>query len=252
MIIIQFKGVSKEYPNKTTGVTEISLAIQMGEFTALAGPSGSGKSTLLNLAAGLDLPSTGEVLLLGNNLKALEPNSLTALRRHQVGFVFQAYNLFPVLTAVENIEYPLALKGVPPRQRREKAEQALEEVGMKGLGNRLPSQLSGGQQQRVAIARAIVSQPKIIFADEPTANLDSSTSEKLIELFKNLNETKKITFLFSSHDPMVLKAAKRVIEICDGKVKHDSKPTKAKGKAEDLDKEGAVVIPMRNTSKRAA
>ncbi len=222
MEVISFKAVTKDYGASATALKEVSFNIKQGEFTALAGPSGSGKSTILNLAAGLDIPSTGKVLLLDKDLTKMDGNALTLLRRNSVGFVFQAYNLFPVLTAVENVEYQLALKGVPPQKRKRLAEAALEEVGMKGLGKRFPAQLSGGQQQRVAIARAIVSEPKIVFADEPTANLDSTTAERLLLLFRTLNETKKITFLFSSHDPMVLRIADRILEISDGRIKSDS------------------------------
>lgn len=225
MVILKFSAVSKLYSQDATALHEVTLSLKAGEFTALAGPSGSGKTTLLNLAAGLDKPSGGHVHFLDKDLSALAPDELSRVRRQSVGFVFQSYNLFPVLTALENVEYPLALNHVPPQERRLRAAKALEEVGLKGFEKRFPSQLSGGQQQRVAIARAIVTNPKIVFADEPTANLDSVTAEKLLQLFRHLNEEKKITFLFSSHDPMVLKIARRVIEMCDGHVKHDSAAT---------------------------
>jgi len=232
MEVLLFKEVSKDYASaNATALKEVSFSVKQGEFTALAGPSGSGKSTILNLAAGLDIPSQGKVILLDKDLTSMDGNALTILRRNSVGFVFQSYNLFPVLTALENVEYQLALKGVSQNKRRRLAEAALEEVGMKGFGKRFPAQLSGGQQQRVAIARAIVSDPKIVFADEPTANLDSTTAEKLLLLFRTLNETKKITFLFSSHDPMVLRIADRILEICDGRIKADTlrqkQPTEA-------------------------
>ncbi len=220
--VLVFNEVSKEYGTTATALKEVSFTVKQGEFTALAGPSGSGKSTILNLAAGLNLPSKGKVLLLEKDLTQMDGNRLTLLRRKSVGFVFQSYNLFPVLTALENVEYQLALKGFSPKKRKQLAEMALEEVGMKGLGKRFPAQLSGGQQQRVAIARAIVSEPKIVFADEPTANLDSTTAERLLLLFRTLNETKKITFLFSSHDPMVLRIADRILEISDGRIKSDN------------------------------
>lgn len=218
MHLLDFKRVEKKYPDGTVSLRTVDLAIDQGEFTALAGPSGSGKTTLLNLAAGLDKPSAGSVSFLNRDLARLTPGQLSSLRRRYVGFVFQAYNLFPVLTALENVEYPLALNGIGAKERILLSKQALEEVGLKGFEKRMPSQLSGGQQQRVAIARAIVTKPKIVFADEPTANLDSVTSEKLLLLFRTLNESKKITFLFSSHDPLVLGVAKRVISLKDGQV----------------------------------
>lgn len=222
MSVLTFNGVHKDYSSDAPALSGVSLSIEAGEFTALAGPSGSGKTTALNLAAGLDMPSRGSVILLGQNLQTLDRDGLTRLRRDSVGFVFQAYNLFPVLTALENVEYPLALKKVPLKERRLRATLALAEVGLEKFGKRFPSQLSGGQQQRVAIARAMVTDPQIVFADEPTANLDSRSAEKLLHLFSRLNETRETTFLFSSHDPRVLGIAKRIIELQDGKITHDT------------------------------
>jgi len=192
-----------------------------GEFVALAGPSGSGKTTALNLAAGLDKPSRGEIVLLGKTLNRLNSEEITELRRHSVGFVFQAYNLIPILNAVENVEYPLALRKVAAKDRRKLAERALEEVGLADFAGRYPSQLSGGQQQRVAVARAMVTHPRIVFADEPTANLDSKSAERLLQVFRELNRNKKTTFLFSSHDPRVLAVADRIIKLSDGKIAAD-------------------------------
>lgn len=220
--ILILRNVTKRYSADAVGVDKITLSFEGGEFTALAGPSGSGKTTLLNLSAGLDKPGSGEVHLLRKNLKKLSLNELAQLRRRAVGFIFQSYNLFPVLTIRENIEYPLALCGISAPQRKESALQALDTVGLRQLGNRFPSQLSGGQQQRVAIARAIVNRPKIIFADEPTANLDSKTASHLLALFESLNKERNITFVFSSHDPLVLTRAKRVITLEDGRLKKDS------------------------------
>lgn len=223
MSILVFKSVSKKYSADATAIKEVNLTIDAGEFAALAGPSGSGKTTILNLAAGLDHPTEGIIQFLGRTLKDMPAEKLAYMRRATVGFVFQAYNLFPVLTAMENVEYPLALNDVDVKERKERALAALADVGLADLGKRFPSQLSGGQQQRVAIARAIVANPKIVFADEPTANLDSKTSEKLLQLFRDLNAKKQITFLFSSHDPMVLKCAKRILHVADGTIKKDEK-----------------------------
>lgn len=217
-MILSFEQVSKQYSPLETAIKDISFEVAAGEFAALAGPSGSGKSTILNLAAGLDVPTNGTVKLLGHDLSVLSKEALSHLRCNQVGFVFQSYNLFPVLSSLENVEYPLALKGVSPKERRILSEKALEETGCSSLGKRLPSELSGGQQQRVAVARAIVTSPQIVFADEPTANLDSKTAQRLIEVFKNLNRNKNITFLFSSHDPLVLENAERIIQVADGQL----------------------------------
>lgn len=225
MKLISFDSVAKIYSQDGVGLQSVSFSVSSGEFTALAGPSGSGKTTILNLAAGLDKPTQGTVLFLGKDLTKLNAKQLCQWRRDEVGFVFQSYNLFPVLTVLENVEYPLALKNVLPKKRRKMAMHALKEVGMEKYWRRLPKQLSGGQQQRVAIARAIVSEPKIVFADEPTANLDTKTATHLLELFKELNEKKGITFLFSSHDPKVLKVARRIIEVADGHIKSDTLQT---------------------------
>lgn len=221
-MVIEFENVIKNYSESEIALKHVTFHINEGEFTALAGPSGSGKTTILNLAAGLDLSTSGRVLLLGQDLKALGPKGISRLRRENVGFVFQSYNLFPVLTALENVEFPLALKGVTKEKRQHLAQKALEETGCGKLSKRLPGELSGGQQQRVAIARAIVTAPSIVFADEPTANLDSETAKKLLLLFRQLNESKQITFLFSSHDPLVLNTAKRILRVADGTIQSDS------------------------------
>ena len=222
MDILVFRKISKQYADDAPALKDVSLTIKEGEFTALAGPSGSGKTTLLNLAAGLDVPSSGSVSFLGHDLAALTADQLARMRRKHIGFVFQSYNLFPVMNAMENVEYPLALNHLAADERHRMALAALEEVGLKDFAKRFPNQLSGGQQQRVAIARAIVNGPKIVFADEPTANLDSVTAEKLLQLFRELNEKRGISFLFSSHDPMVLKIANRVVKMVDGQIKDDS------------------------------
>ncbi|NQW44477.1 MAG: ABC transporter ATP-binding protein [Deltaproteobacteria bacterium] len=218
MNILEFKEVSKIYNSDNVGIHGLSFLVKEGEFVALSGPSGSGKTTALNIAAGLDDYSEGEVLLFEQSLNEMSSEAVLELRRSQVGFIFQSYNLFPVLTVLENIEYPLALKDVVQRERVWKAKAMLREVGLEGVENRMPGELSGGQQQRVAVARAMVTGPKIIFADEPTANLDARTAEKLLELFRNLNETNGTAFIFSSHDPRVLKLADRIIPLLDGKI----------------------------------
>ncbi len=224
---IEFNQVSKEYTTHGTSIAlkDISFSIAAGEFTALAGPSGSGKTTLLNLAAGLDHPSSGSVSLFGKNLSKLGREATLALRRKSVGFIFQAHNLLPVLTAIENVEYPLALRGLSFRQRRDQALHSLKDVGLLEFADRFPKELSGGQQQRVAVARAMVTRPQIIFADEPTASLDSASAESLLALFQKLNQQYQTTFLFSSHDPKVLNIARRVISIADGTISNDTKGT---------------------------
>lgn len=222
MALLSFEHVYKDYARTAVALQGISFVVGEGEFTALAGPSGSGKTTVLNLAAGLDSPSRGSIQLLGKNIGRLSKEELTNLRRQWIGFIFQSYNLFPVLTALENVEYPLALKNVPTKLRRELAKAYLDEVGLTGFVNRFPSQLSGGQQQRVAVARAMVTNPKIVFADEPTANLDSKSAQSLLSLFQTLNQRKRTTFLFSSHDPRVLNVAQRVITLSDGKIHSDT------------------------------
>lgn len=237
MKLIEFKTVSMKY-GEEYALSRISLSIEENEFVALAGPSGSGKSTILNLAAGLDRPSGGSVSLMEKETSRLDALALTKFRRQHVGFIFQAYNLFPVLTAIENVEYPLALKGMPETERKRAAYQALEAVGLERFSCRLPNELSGGQQQRVAVARAIAHRPKLILADEPTANLDSKTAVKLVELFEALNRDWKITFLFSSHDHRVLEKAKRVIHVLDGKLIeniHDSSSRKKNSKSSNSD-----------------
>lgn len=195
---------------------ELTLEFFPGEFTAIAGPSGSGKSTLLNIIGALDLPSRGKVFFEDKDLSTFSNNELADFRLLSLGFIFQSFNLIPVLTALENVEYVLTLQGLPSKKRREKSLQALELVGLSKEAQRVPSQLSGGQQQRVAIARAIVHDPKVVLADEPTANLDSKTSESLLNLMQNLNEKSGMTFIFSSHDSLILSRAKRVIQIRDG------------------------------------
>lgn len=220
-MLLQATGLEKVYD--TRGVTTRALAgvdieIEEGEFLALAGPSGSGKTTLLNLLGALDVPDAGEVLLDGESYAELNATQLSQLRLHKLGFVFQAYNLIPVFSARENVEFVMELQGVAAAQRRARADEVLEQVGLAGLGDKRPLEMSGGQQQRVAVARSIASRPRLVLADEPTANLDSRTATSLLELMRQLNQDAAITFLFSTHDPLVMEAARRTIRLQDGTV----------------------------------
>lgn len=218
---ISLEGIHKIYRSDGVPVkalTGISLAFDAGEFAVLAGPSGSGKSTLLNLIGGLDRPTEGRVMIADRELGRLSRRELADFRLRKVGFVFQAYNLIPVLTAFENVEYPLLLQGIGREERRLRASHFLERVGLKGEANKRPGGMSGGQQQRVAVARALATRPQVILADEPTANLDSATGRSLIELFGELNREFSTTFLFASHDAMVIERARRVVRLKDGQV----------------------------------
>jgi putative ABC transport system ATP-binding protein len=199
----------------------LDLTVKKGEFTALCGPSGSGKTTALNLIGALDKPTSGEIVLEGKNLAKLSRSKLSRIRRDRIGFVFQAYNLVPVLTAYENAEIVLALQGVSAKERRERVMGLLADVGLEGMAHRRPDQLSGGQQQRVAIARAIAANPAVVLADEPTANVDSETAEKIISIMEKLNRERDVTFVFSTHDPRVMERAKRVVRLVDGKIESD-------------------------------
>jgi len=202
----------------------VDLAIEKGEFLAIAGPSGSGKTTLLNLMGGLDVMTSGTVRMGNADLSRLSDRQLSHLRLHRIGFVFQAYNLIPVLTALENAEFTLLLQGVPPADRRRRATEMLERVGLGKHLHRRPAALSGGQQQRVAVARAMVTRPQVVLADEPTANLDSATGARLLDIMRSLNEEEGMTFVFSTHDPMVMKYSRRLVELHDGLVTSDPKP----------------------------
>lgn len=196
----------------------VDFVVTAGEFVALAGPSGSGKTTLLNIVGGLDQADGGEVWVAGQNLRALSRRQLAQLRLQHCGFVFQTYNLIPVLTAFENAEFTLLLQGVPARQRREKVERLFAEIGLSGLEDRRPAELSGGQQQRIAVARAMATDPALVLADEPTANLDSATAAALLDVMEQLNRTHGTTFIFSTHDPQVMARARRVVRLRDGQV----------------------------------
>jgi len=203
----------------------VTLDIGPGSFICLSGPSGSGKTTLLNAIGGLDRLDSGQVSIDGTRVDRLPKGELADLRLHHIGFVFQAYNLIPVLTARENVEFVMQVQGVGAAERREKSLAILEEVGLAGMEDRRPAQLSGGQQQRVAVARAIVSHPKLVLADEPTANLDSKSAEKLMELFRELNENHGVTFIIATHDARVMRHARRLIGMRDGKVISDKENT---------------------------
>lgn len=216
--LIQSYGVGDTQFNAVDGV---NLSISEGDFLSLSGPSGSGKTTLMNLLSGLDTPTAGQVTLDGQRISDLSRNALADLRLNRVGFVFQAYNLIPVLSARENVEFIMQLQGVAPKTRREKAEAMLEAVELQGMANRRPGQLSGGQQQRVAVARAMASSPAIVFADEPTANLDSNTTDGLLKLMRDLNENRGITFCVASHDPRVIDYTRRRIRMRDGRIEAD-------------------------------
>ena len=221
---VEVESVSKIYPQGETEVralNSLSLAVQPGEFTAICGPSGSGKTTLLNLMGALDKPTSGEVRVDGQRLAELGRRDLSHLRRDRIGFVFQAYNLIPVLTAYENAEMVLRLQGTEESDRRDRVMAVLADVGLSGLEDRRPNQLSGGQQQRVAIARAIASAPAVVLADEPTANVDSDTADRLLEIMEKLNRERGETFVFSTHDPRVLERARRVVRIVDGQIEDD-------------------------------
>ncbi|MBW2244314.1 MAG: ABC transporter ATP-binding protein [Deltaproteobacteria bacterium] len=206
---------------ETVALQGVNLVIDEGEFTALAGPSGSGKTTLLNLFGALDVPTRGTIHLEGQELSTLSSAQLAHLRLQKLGFIFQAYNLIPVLSARENVEFVMELQGVPAAERQERAMAMLAEVGLGDMADKRPMEMSGGQQQRVAVARAIVSRPRVVLADEPTANLDSKTAEKLLDLMQEMNQRHHVTFLFSTHDPMVIEKSRRTVRLRDGQVVDD-------------------------------
>ncbi len=223
-VIIETKGVKKTYTDNgvpVEAVRGIDLKINEGDFAAIIGPSGSGKTTFLNIISGLDTPTEGKVWLDGKPLSDMSGGELSDFRRDNIGFIFQAYNLIPVLTAEENIEYIMLLQGIGKEERHRRVMEILEQVGMRDLHDRRPPLLSGGQQQRVAVARAMVSRPAIILADEPTANLDSETSGGLLDLMHDLNKRTGMTFLFSTHDEIVIERAERVIVLKDGRIDKD-------------------------------
>jgi len=225
MPLIELKNVSKIYRlgnQEIPALTDLSLTFEVGEFAVLAGPSGSGKTTALNLIGCLDRPTSGQVIVSGIDLGTASSRQLADFRLQHIGFIFQSYNLIPVLTAAENAEFTLMLQKVPKLQRRERVRKLFADLGIGGLENRRPADLSGGQQQRVAIARAMAAEPHVVLADEPTANLDSHTAEELLELMRRLNQEKGTTFIFSSHDDRVISQARRVIRLEDGYLADDT------------------------------
>jgi len=224
MTIVECCKVSKTYHQgqvKVHALRDIDLGIEKGDFMAVAGPSGSGKTTLLNLIGGLDSMDSGSIVLDGNAFDRMSQSQLATLRLHKVGFIFQSYNLIPVLSAAENVEFVMLLQGIPAKERRARAMAILDDVGLSEKYNRRPSELSGGQQQRVAVARAIVANPSIVLADEPTANLDSKTGKDLVAMMQRMNQEKKATFIFSTHDKMVMDHAGRLVLIRDGRIEDD-------------------------------
>ena len=221
MALIELKNVIKVYKSQAGNVTAvdgISASFEEGEFTAIVGPSGCGKTTLLNAICGLDRPNQGTIKIEGQDIAALKDRDLIDFRLQNIGFVFQAYNLIPVLTALENTAFILELQGVSKKEREARAMELLEAVGLADRAHNRPNQLSGGQQQRVAVARALASRPRFVLADEPTANLDSRSTETLLDIMANLNQREKTTFIFSTHDPRVIDRARRILLLEDGKI----------------------------------
>jgi putative ABC transport system ATP-binding protein len=226
MALLTLQGIAKSYRQgevEVQALQGIDLALDEGDFAALVGPSGSGKTTLLNIIGGLDVPSSGSVHLNSTDLTALDETALSDFRLFQLGFIFQAYNLVPVLSALENVELIMVLQGRPPKERRERAEHYLALVGLQDLVQRRPSALSGGQQQRVAVARALAAGPRLVLADEPTANLDSENAASLLDIMHRLSHEEKTTFIFSTHDPRVMDRAERIITLHDGSIIGDKR-----------------------------
>lgn len=225
MELIRLNDVTKTYNSRSVPVhalTGVTLRVEAGEFTAIVGPSGSGKTTLLNLVGGLDTPTDGTIVIDGSDITRMRGDDLIEFRLRHIGFVFQSYNLIPVLTARENVEFIMLLQGVKAAEREKRAMELLQTVGLAERSNSRPSELSGGQQQRVAVARALASHPSFVLADEPTANLDSRSSMGLLDLMEDLNSRLTMTFIFSTHDPRVIQRAHRVVTLEDGAVKSDS------------------------------
>ena len=222
--VVELEDVTRVYQQgdqRVEALRGLTMVVRSGEFTAISGPSGSGKTTALNLIGALDTPTSGTVRLEGADLATLSRQALSRLRRDRIGFVFQAYNLIPILSAYENAEIVMAVQGVAEAERRARVMALLARVGLAGLEDRRPLELSGGQQQRVAIARAIAAGPAIVLADEPTANVDSATAEALLDMMESLNREQQVTFLFSTHDPRVMGRARRLIRLVDGRIESD-------------------------------
>lgn len=222
--VIETKNLNKVFGEGDLAIkalNDVNFHIQKGEFTALVGPSGSGKTTLLNMIGGLDEPSSGKVILDGQDISQLKKSEMTKFRQDHIGFVFQAYNLIPVLSAYENAEFIMLLQNIPAKERKERVYQLLQEVGLEGKEKNKPGELSGGQQQRVAVVRALAAQPAYILADEPTANLDSKSTSDLLDLMYRLNQEENMTFIFATHDQRVMDRAKRIVYLEDGKIIKD-------------------------------
>jgi putative ABC transport system ATP-binding protein len=223
---VRTEGIWKVYPQEpepVEAVRDLTMEIASGDFVAMAGPSGSGKTTVLNLLGGLTRPTEGRIWIGGDELTGMSDKKLARVRLEHIGFVFQAYNLLPVLSALENAEFTLLLRGVPAAERHRKVLALFDEIGLDGLEHRRPGKLSGGQQQRVAVARAVVGDPALVLADEPTANLDSVTSASLLDVMERLNRDHGTTFLFSTHDPRVMERARRLITLVDGRIAEDER-----------------------------
>lgn len=223
--VIDAHNVSKTYSNgpiEVKAIQHVHLHIEKGEFVALVGPSGSGKTTLLNMLGGLDAPTTGNVLVNGADITAMPENKLIDFRLHNIGFVFQSFNLIPVLTARENIEFIMLLQKQSKEDRKKRTDELLNSIGLQDKANVKPGELSGGQQQRVAVARALASYPQFVLADEPTANLDSAAAANLLDLMETLNRNEQITFIFSTHDQRVIQRARRVVTLVDGAIANDT------------------------------
>lgn len=223
--LVRVEDVTRRFPldhNAVIALDHVNIQVDCGEFLAIAGPSGSGKSTLLNLIGCIDKPTSGRILVEGVDTSKLNPIRTASLRREKIGFVFQTFNLIPVFTAGENVEYPLLIQGVSSRERRQRVADALESVGLSARANHRPDLLSGGERQRVAVARAIVHRPALILADEPTANLDTHNATQLIDLMRDLNRSLGLTFIFSTHDQRLLEHTPRIVRLCDGQVVTDS------------------------------
>ncbi len=230
--LVTAEAVSRSFPldhSQVRALDEASLRVSPGEFLAIAGPSGSGKTTLLNLIGCIDKPTSGRIVFDGEETAKLTPARTTALRREKIGFVFQTFNLIPVFTASENVEYPLLLQGVSASQRRKRVAAALESVGLSSRATHRPDLLSGGERQRVAVARAIVHRPALVLADEPTANLDTQNATQLIDLMRELNRGLGLTFIFSTHDQRLLEHTPRIVRLCDGRVVSDTHSAAALG-----------------------
>jgi len=224
MEIIKTENLDKVYEDNgipVQALKNVNFSVRKGDFTVLAGPSGSGKTTLLNLIGALDSPTAGKIFFEENDISKKKPRELSSLRLSKLGFIFQAYNLIPVLTAIENIEFAMMLTGISEKERRQRALDVMEELGIRELADKRPNEMSGGQQQRVAVARALVNNPTVILADEPTANLDSKTGAVLLDIMERMNKEKNITFVFSSHDSQVIERGKRLVMLHDGMIESE-------------------------------